>query len=272
MPIARRAGDLLGEIEAAALDPSSDLPAVLRKCITLGSVTGSERLREWAVRELKGYGPDDTLPPYREVSAPLQLDGATYNGMVRNQAVPAALLPSEVRDLLTDQVHFPQPIAELADLLSEARNRGEGSIRIGVPAGPALVALMNHKLSGSYRLVESVFWCVSLSPIARILDVVRTNLVELVAEMRAGMPAGSGLPSHEATEQAVDIAIHGKRNRVVVVHQVGSDGQVAAATGGAAAVGTDAESPGRRVMWWVVGVAGVVAAVAAVWLVVWPPA
>jgi hypothetical protein len=61
--------------------------------------------------------------------------------------------------------------------------------------------------------------------------VVRTTLVELVAEMRAGMPLGSGLPSHEAAEQAVDVAINRKRNRVVVVNQVASDGQVAATAG-----------------------------------------
>jgi hypothetical protein len=130
---------------------------------------------------------------------------------------------------------------------------------------------MNHKLAGTYQHVERIYWSVSLTPIEGILDVVRTTLVELVAEMRAGMPPGTELPSHEAAEQAVDIAIHGGKRHRIVVNQVGSDSHGAAAAGGAAAVGAEAESPGRRVMWWVVGVAGLVTAAATIWLVFFPP-
>lgn len=256
---------MLGEIEAAALDPASDLPAMLRKCITLGGATGSERLREWAVRELKGYETDDELPPYREVVAPLLLDGIAGNALVRDQAVPANMIPEFAREKVNTELPFPQPIAELVDLLSAARSKGESGIRLGVPGGPELVAIINSELDPS-RHVDRIFWSVSLSPIARILDVVRTTLVELVAEMRAGTPSGTGLPSRETAEQAVDIAINGKRNRVVI-NQVGPGGQAAGAAGGAAAIGIgEAETRARRLMWWVVGVAAVVTAVAAVWI------
>lgn len=264
MAAARGSGDLLSEIEAAALDPSSDLPALLRKCITLGSATGSERLREWAVRELKGYEADDALPAYRAVVAPLLLDGISGHAMVRDQAVPANMIPDFARDRINTEVPFPQPIAELADLLSSARSKGDTGIRLGVPGGPELVAIINSGLDPS-RHVDRIFWSVSLSPIARILDVVRTTLVELVAEMRAGTPGGSQLPTREIAEQAVDIAINGNRNRVVV-NQVGPGSNVAASAGGSASVGGEAETPAREVMWWIVGVAAVVTAVAAVWI------
>jgi len=45
---------VLDEIQAGALDPRSELKALLRKCVTLGGETGSERLRTWAALELKG--------------------------------------------------------------------------------------------------------------------------------------------------------------------------------------------------------------------------
>lgn len=69
---------LLSEIEVGALDDSLELATLLRKCIALGGATGSERLREWAARELKGYEEEDELPPYRSAPPPpLLLDGAT---------------------------------------------------------------------------------------------------------------------------------------------------------------------------------------------------
>jgi AbiTii len=135
MPFARRSGDLLGEIEAAAHDPDSDLATVLRKCITLGGVTGSERLREWAARELKGYKGDDTLPDYRQVVAPLVMDCAKYNAMIQGQQVPLTMIPEGARDWDTADCPFPQPVAELAHLLSSARRSGEDSVRLAPLVG-----------------------------------------------------------------------------------------------------------------------------------------
>ncbi len=67
-------GDLLTQIERGAHSDSSDLASLLRRCITLGGATGSESLREWASRELMGYGSEDELPEYRTAAAPLVLD------------------------------------------------------------------------------------------------------------------------------------------------------------------------------------------------------
>lgn len=69
-----------------------------------------------------------------------------------------------------------------------------------------------------------------LSHFTAIIDTVRTTLVELVAEMRAGTPPGAVLPSHDVAEQAVDIAINGNLSRVLI-------NQVAPHANGAAAAG-----------------------------------
>lgn len=127
----------------------------------------------------------------------------------------AWLIPDFAHDNLTGDVAFPQPIAEIADVLSSARNRGDDAVRIGSNGGHLLVAAMNNELAGSTQVIDRIYWSVSLSPIARILDIVRTNLVDLVAEMRAGTPGGD-FPSQQTTEQAVDVAICGRRNRVVI--------------------------------------------------------
>jgi len=67
-----------------------------------------------------------------------------------------------------------------------------------------------------------------------------------------------------SAEQAVDVAIYGKKNRVLI-NQVSPNSQGLASLGGVASTaGSPPEGRSRKVMWWIVGIAGVVAAVAAV--------
>ena len=49
-----------------------------------------------------------------------------------------------------------------------------------------------------------------------VVDQVRTTLAELVAEMRAGTPSSSDLPTAGVANQAVNVAVQGKRARVTV--------------------------------------------------------
>jgi hypothetical protein len=273
----RGTSGLLAEIELGAHDPTSGLPTLLRKCISLGGATGSARLRDWATKELKGYGAGDDLPPYRMTTSLLFMDAAIPRGRVSGQQVPLTLIPEVARPSIQGDIHLPQPIAEIGDLVSSARRDGEDSIRLSPPLAQELLALMNNDLAKRERqswgggldlppsqVIERVYWRVGTSFFVAILDTVRTTLVELVAEMRAGTPSGEALPTHDVAEQAVDIAINGNRNRVVI-NQVGPSGTAVASAGGAASTGDVApESKSRRVMRWIVGIAGVIAAGAAI--------
>ena len=269
--------DLLTQIEIGAHDPESDVPSLLRLCIKLGSETSTERLREWASLELKGYGSDDDLPQYRLIGAPLQLDGILGNTYVRRKPVPHMLIPDFARDSVgSGQVRMAQPIAELVDLLASARKEGGDAIKLGPYMAPELVALMNSELAkaeqeslfGGYspppsQQIDRIYWSINPAPIAGIVDRVRTNLVELVAEMRAGTPVGQGLPTPEIAQQAVDVAINGSKNRVTIIHASGT-GDVAGSTGGAASTGAEPESKSRRWAWWIFGIVGVVGVLVAI--------
>lgn len=269
MEVMRRT-NLLDEIETSALDQNADLPSVLRKCIALGGATGSESLRKWAALELKGYGSGDELPDYRLGAAPLLIDGVAGYNQIKGQQLPYNAIPEVARDKITTDIEFRQPIAELIQLA--ARNE---EVRLMPHGASELVALMNYQIQeketqnypGTYeptRIVERLYWSVSSTALVRVVDVVRTNLVQLVAEMRAEMPSGTDVPSTEVAEQAVNIAIHGgKRNRVVV----SQGGETANASNESTAASKD-ESSGRRVGWWIVGAATVVGAAAAVLAVV----
>jgi hypothetical protein len=94
--VTKRSDRLLEEIEKGALDSGKPIAEVLRKAITLGGRADSAELRDWARRELTGYGPDDELPPYRRIVAPLQMDAATMGGFIKNQSL-SSWEPSPVR-------------------------------------------------------------------------------------------------------------------------------------------------------------------------------
>jgi hypothetical protein len=268
----RKASDLLTEIHDGALDSSVPLPDLLRKCITLGGETGSERLRAWATDELKGYSSGDQVPEYRKVPAMLSLDGLAGRTHITGQQVPWTLLPDFTRERFNEPVLFMQALAQLVQLERHSRESGD-PVRISPPFAPELVTLINQRLRDSEpktygfdlppsRVVERIYWQVGASDLASIIDTVRTTLVELVAEMRVGTPAGANLPPRDVTEQAVDIAVFGNRNRIVV-NQAAPEAS-GSAGGKVSSVGSVPETKPRRVMWWVVGAASVAGAIAGV--------
>jgi hypothetical protein len=67
-----------------------------------------------------------------------------------------------------------------------------------------------------YQQVTAVYWSVSHVTLEGVLDQVRTRLVELVAEMRAGMPDEADVPSSAVADNAVSVVIHGDKSRVSV--------------------------------------------------------
>ncbi len=265
---------LLDELQAGALDSSVGLPGLLRKCVALGGMTGSRRLREWATLELKGYGPGDELPPYRKTRGILFGDGVANGVRFQGQQVPLPLIPEMARAKLQGDVPLGYSLAELVELLGADSEGERGVLWLAPPGAEQLLALMNHTLaskdrtSGSSSLqlppsqvLERIYWQISKTVIAGILDVVRTTLVELIAEMRAGTPAGAHLPPSEVTEQAVSVAIYGSRNRVVVA-QARSGGSVAATAAGASSTGdAEPETKSRRWMFWAAGAATIIGAV-----------
>lgn len=280
----KTSAQLLDEIHNGALDSTTNLPDLLRKCIALGGETGSERLRDWAQQELMGYGAGTEVPAYRKTASLLYLDGSTMRGLIRGQQVPLNMIPVEIRDKVReamDNIEVRQPVAELVDLVDSHRRQGETSVKLSPPLAQELVQLINHGLAENDRrndpfpmpfpmpasqVVERVYWEVGLNNFAAITDAVRTVLVQLVVEMRAATPEGGGVPSRQAAEQAVDVALYGKaRVRNLVINQVGPHGQGAASgSGGAGVAGTEPESWIRRWMWWLVAAATIAGAAAAI--------
>src|SRR5450755_3549782 len=93
---------LLSQIEQDVLDEGKSLGAALRRCMLLGSRTGSSQLREWATLELKGYPVRAEVPEYRLVDAGLHIDAVTINAVIKGHRSAArprrALRPARTLD------------------------------------------------------------------------------------------------------------------------------------------------------------------------------
>jgi AbiTii len=141
--VTRRSDRLLEEIEKGALDSRTSIADVLRKVIALGSRAGSAELRDWAARELKGYGPEDELPDYRRIIAPLQMDASNVRGSIKNQSFSSLQLPEFAREHMSNDVSLGQGIAEIEQL---ARKCEPGdTVKLGPPMSQELVMVMNSE-------------------------------------------------------------------------------------------------------------------------------
>jgi hypothetical protein len=222
-----RHDDLIAQIEHDALDENVSVATALRKCIALGGKSGSAPLRDWATRELQGYGGGDELPPYREISAPLFVDGVVGHVQATHQQFPPSGLPEVVRQDVSEQLDLRQGAGAI-----EAFARQRDEIKLQPPHGGDLVRLMNMENEDPTQHIISLYWGVSPAAIEGVLDGIRTALTQLVAELRANMAGDEQIPSAEAARQAVNVVVTGKRSRVNVTSAQASGNSAATVTAG----------------------------------------
>jgi AbiTii len=259
-----RDGNLLAEVQRDALDKNAPLSDTLRKLVALGGQAGSVQLREWASLELRGYlGSDVELPDYRIPSALLQVDALKGNYQITGQQISPRFLPDFAQEHIGEEVRLLHSVGEIEAMLGQAQAAG-GAIKITLQKSQDLIALMNHESNEPYQHIVAVYWSLSAPALAGVLDRVRTNLVELVAEMRAGMSDSADTPSQAVADQAVNVVVHGKGARVnVTAAKASGDGSHTVSAQQAPQV--EGHSRWRRIGAFVVGlatIAGVVIALA----------
>jgi hypothetical protein len=234
--MAQREGNLLAEIERDALDDDVPVATTLRKCIVLGGKSGSEELRDWATRELKGYHGEDDLPEYRIVPAPLLVDGFSGNAHVTRQPFPPSGLPEFAQENIKEEVQLRDGVGSIEALVQQEE------IKLAPAMAADLVRYMNAKSEVPFQEITHLYWGVSPAAIQGVLDQIRTALTQLVAELRANMPAGEEVPSAEAADQAVSVVVTGKRSKVNVT--------TAQTTGDSSPATPFVESPSEESGFW----------------------
>jgi len=259
--VAKREDTLIEQIERDALDDNVAVATALRKCVVLGGKSGSEKLRDWATRELQGYPgvEQDDLPDYRIIAAPLMMDAVKVNAQITGHQFSPSVLPEGIRDHLQEEVPLREGVGQIEALLKQPQ------IKLSPPRASDIVRVMNHDVGDPYQQIVSIYWSVAHSAVEGVLDQIRTSLTQLIAELRANMPAGDELPSSEAANEAVTLVMTGKRARANVTSaQSSGGGTTATATSQPQQEDSGFWIRSPRVIAAVAGVAGVVSAVIAV--------
>jgi hypothetical protein len=209
--VTKRSDRLLQEIEAGALDHRTPIGDLLRTAIALGGRAGSAELRDWAAHELKGYGPGDELPRYRQIGAPLEMDAATMRGIIKGQQLSPMQLPDFAQDKINNDLPLWMSITEVERLASQCPPGDV--VRLQPPLAQDLVVYMNSQQEWSGH-IERIYWAVSPVALDGVVEQVRTALTVLVAEINANMPDGTVTPPAEVATNAVSFAVTGKRNKI----------------------------------------------------------
>ena len=211
-----RRGGLLAQIAADLID-DRPLSSLMQKCIVLGGRAGSEKMRDWARWELKGYAGADAVPPCCHVHAPLMAvitNLAGYNG--RPTQVHEDVFADQIRDVIRETIDdiedaiLPYGIGMLEGLASQ----GTDMHRLGPPFSSVMAETLNkwHMEPGS-RVAE-VYWSVSNAAIVGTLVRIRGALADLVAELRTLTPQDQDVPDKQAADQAVRVVITGDRTSI----------------------------------------------------------
>lgn len=221
--MAHNQDSLISQIQSDALNDQVSVTTALRKCLVLGGESGSSRLREWARRELEGYGGDDDLPVYRSITVPLFVDGFSGMYQVTHQQFPASSIPDFARDRVSETLELRQAARNLEAMLDHAE------IRLQPPHASDLVKYMNAK-DGTQ--IVSLYWGVSSTEIVGVLDQIRTALVNLVVELRATMSDDQAVPDAETANHAVNVVIGEHSSVQITTAQTSGGHSPATATGG----------------------------------------
>ena len=209
---------LLRDIQAAAIDGSTDLEILLRKCRVLAARLKNEEFRQWVENELNGYKNDQKIPDYRKYHGHCigHFLGPFGSGL-RNAPIPQASIPAEIRDRLT-KVNFHQSVSSLQNLVDDCKT---GSLRQDWPADAN--ALFGQEIYDGMVLGQA--WLqIPKNMVVGILSTVRNRILSFVLEIEASNPdAGEALPGStpvptKEVSQVFYTTIHGNVGNIASGH------------------------------------------------------
>lgn len=204
---------LLAQIEADVVDDTVPMSSLLQKCIVLGGQAGSEKMRDWARRELNGYAGTDMVPDYRHVPAAVVAvitNKAGYNAMT--QRIDDSVFPRQIRDMIREKVDLQDAVlGDGIGVVEGMASQGTDEHRLIPPWSRFIADTMNRLGTSPTSHVAEVYWSVSSASIRGILVRVRTALAELVAELVVLTPRDQEVPDKVAADQAVQFVITGDR-------------------------------------------------------------
>ena len=160
---------LLEEIQTAAVDGTTDLGTLLRKCKVLGARLGSVQLENWLLWESNGYPENVPVPGYR--IWPLELKGV-FSGPFRSTAqlpIPLLCVPEKARKQY-ENYECRESVAAIEAILKT------GQANLQISTGDLALALQTDVYTG-HNCVQA--WAeVGSGHLVELLNVVRNRILD----------------------------------------------------------------------------------------------
>jgi hypothetical protein len=227
-------GGLLAQIEAGVVDPRVPLSVLLPKCILLGGQAGSEKMRDWARREVNGYGGTDDVPDYRRVPAALMAvitNRAGYNG--RAVRFDDSVFPAQIREIIREKVDLEEAILSHGiGQLEAMASAGTQDHQLLPPWAGFIRDTLNERGMVPNGRVADVYLSVPDVAVQGVLVRIRAALTDLVADLIALTPQDQQVPNGAAADQAIRLVVNGDRNVINYSPQHAGDGGTNATVGG----------------------------------------
>jgi hypothetical protein len=170
---------LLDEIQNEAVEASSDLGTLLRKCKVLAAQLGSQPIEQWILWEANGYPEDAELPLYRQL--PVQILGSFIGPFRKAERlpIPPALLPSNIRDQLVT-IPTRYSITQVQYLSDDS---GSGTLTIPMRDLPL-------RLNNIYADMQcySAWGEIPVAGMIGIVNSVRNRILDFVLALRKELP------------------------------------------------------------------------------------
>lgn len=200
---------LLQSLRERIIDESEPLDGLLRKCLALGAQTGSGALREWARNELNGYKNDEPVPDYRVFpTSPIVVEEISGTSHSRGRRIHRLELPSRASDIVPEHFKVLQSVTELEGF------SGSKEVSFITPDLSLAKVLWNEGLDTDYQQIVGLTYELSGPSIAGILSKIRTQLVEIIADLTAEIPL-TELPGKEQVDSAVSHHIGTQYNTTI---------------------------------------------------------
>lgn len=205
------------DVLKALSDPTTPVSHLLRLFIQLPAKFCPDDVRAWSSKELSGYDPKEDLPSYRIV--PVETRGSVGNGY--ELSLDSLMLPENLRQGAEVPIRLPEGMAEIEDLLAQARS-GEGTLAIDWPE--AGVNLLNHAISvGSATGINSNYrfgrvW--KVVPKGALIELQERVRVRVYAHL-AAIELVSSEPLPASAPASSSVTVSGDNNQIMV-HSAGA--------------------------------------------------
>ena len=194
---------LFHDIQAQVVSEDSSLASILLKLRLLASRLDSEPLAVWVRQELEGYTAG-TVPPYRIVNVAYR---GTFSGPfgsgVKDAPIPPALIDKVAGKGWTQH--------EMTESISSIGQLAQGTLKLDCAN---LILLLQGKVYADYACNE-VAGIISAPDLIRILDVVRSKILDFTIEMERTDPTVGEISLDRRSASSDSMAVAANR----AVHQ-----------------------------------------------------